>query len=87
MITQGTDGMMEIAVKNLVPYFHVQISNKGGLIPVEVLTNLTYPLTSAVVFSGVHSNGTSFCTVSNLTLTDDGKSLTIKVQPLEFIST
>ena len=83
-ITNGTDGMTVITVMDVIPYFHITDGNKSLLLPIEGLTNITYPLDAAVVLSGTGNESTSLVKVSNLTLSDGNKSLILQVKPLEF---
>lgn len=83
-ITNGTDGMMELTVRDVVPHFHISEKDFGILIPVETLTNLSYPLSAAVVFSDALEEITSMVEISNLTLSEENKVITLQVKPLEF---
>ena len=83
-ITDGTDGMVEIIVKDVIPHFHVSEQEIGILVPVELLTNVTYPVNAAMVFSGIDDESTSIVEVSNLSLSDGNSVLTLQVRPLEF---
>ena len=83
-ITNGTDGMMLITVKDVVPYFHITDGNRSLLLPIEGLTNITYPLNTAAVFSGADGDYISLVEVSNLSLSEENKSLILQVKPLEF---
>ena len=83
-ITNGTDGMTVITVMDVIPYFHITDGNKSLLLPIEELTNITYPLDAAVVLSGTGNESTSLVKVSNLTLSGGNKSLILQVKPLEF---
>jgi hypothetical protein len=83
-ITNGTDGMTVITVKEVVPYFHITDGNKSILLPVEGLTNITNPLNTAVVFSDADSDYISLVEVSDLSLSEGNTSLILQVKPLEF---
>ena len=83
-ITDGTNGTSVITVNDLIPYFHLADGNKSSLIPVERLTNMTNPMNAAMVFSGAENETTFMVEVSNLSLSDGNKVLTLHVKPLEF---
>ena len=74
-----------ITVNDVVPYFHLADGNKSSLIPVERLTNVTFPLNAAVVFSGADNETAFMVEVSNLSLSDGNKSLTLLVKPLKLL--
>lgn len=83
-IVNGTDGEKIITVNELVPYFHIANGKKDLLIPVERLTNITYPINAAIVISGDDNENTFMVEVSNLTLSERNKVLKVQVKPLEF---
>lgn len=83
-ITDGTDGMMELTVRDVVSHFHLSEKEYGILIPVETLTSFAYPLNAAVFFSDTLEESTSMAEISNLTLSEENKVLTLQVKPLEF---
>jgi len=83
-ITDGTDGMMELTVRDLVSHFHISEKDYGILIPVETMTGLSYPLNAAVVFSDTLEESRSMVEISNLTLSEENKVLTLLLKPLEF---
>ena len=84
IITNGTDGMTDIIVQDLVPYVHVTDGKKSILIPVQQLTNMTAPMNAALVLSGEDKESTFVVEVSNLSLSDGNNTLTLLVKPLEF---
>lgn len=83
-ITDGSDGMMKIVVSDVVPYVYINMGEKSRLIPVGRLTSFTYPLTAAMVFSGTDNESTSMVMVSNLSLSEGNKTLTLDVTPLKY---
>lgn len=83
-IADGTDGMMELTVRDVVSHFHLSEKEYGILIPIDTLTSLSYPLNAAVVFSDTLEESTSMVEISNLTISDGNKVLTLQVRPLEF---
>ena len=83
-IVNGTDGIMVVTVKELVPYFNIANGKKSLLLPVERLTNITYPVNAAIVFSGADNESTFRVEVSNLSLSERNKALIVQVKPLEF---
>ncbi|MFH0968638.1 MAG: hypothetical protein V1862_13230 [Methanobacteriota archaeon] len=82
-ITNETDGMMMITVKDVIPYFYIVDDNTSVLHPVERLANITTPLNAAVTFSGADNESVSLVEVTNLSLSDENKTLIIQVHPLE----
>jgi hypothetical protein len=83
-ITNGSDKMMMITVKDIIPFFHITEGKMSSLIPVEQLTSLTYPMSAALVFSGVDNETTFMVKVANLSLTDGNNVLTLQVEPLQY---
>ena len=83
-MVNGTDGIMVVTVKELVPYFNIANGKKSLLLPVERLTNITYPVNAAIVFSGADNESTFRVEVSNLSLSERNKALIVQVKPLEF---
>lgn len=83
-ITNGSDGTFAITVKDIVPYFHIAGGEKSRLIPVELLTNMTYPMNAALVLSGADNETTVMVQVANVSLTDRNNILTLQADPLEY---
>lgn len=83
-ITNGSDGMTVITVKDIIPYFHITDGNQSNLMPVEILPRYHSPLNTAIKFSGVDNESVSLISVSNLSYSDENKTLTLQVKPLEF---
>lgn len=83
-ITNGTDGAYEITMKDITPYFHITDEKKSNLVPIEVLSNLTYPMNAALVLSSVDNETTVLVQVANMSLSDGNKVLTFQTEPLEF---
>lgn len=46
-ITNGSDGMI-ITVKDVIPYFHITDGKESKLVPLESLTDITYPVQAVV---------------------------------------
>jgi hypothetical protein len=82
-ITNGSNGMM-ITVKDVVPYFHITDGVESKLVPVESLTDISYPLNAVVTLFNAENKRKSIIQVSNLSLSDENKVLTLNVNPLEF---
>lgn len=83
-ITNGTSGNMVVAIQDIIPYCHVQDSGKSYLVPVAGLTNSSLPLNAALVFYRVDGESTSLVRISNLSLSDENKVLTLQVTPLAY---
>lgn len=75
---------MVITVQYIIPYFSIVDGEKNRLLPVEELTDIIYPLDSALIFSGADGESKSLVEVGNLSLTDGNKSLMEQVKSLEF---
>lgn len=82
-ITEETDGMMVLTVRDLLPYVYVSDNEKSVLSPVEDLSGYACPLNAVLVFSGSDGDSVSFVEVSNLSLSEGGRSLTLEVTPLQ----
>lgn len=72
-----------ITVQDIIPYFHIGDDMKSNLSPVGILTNLTYPLNAAVVFSGADNESTSMVLVENLSFSDGNKDINLQVTPIK----
>ena len=83
MITNGSGGMV-ITVRDISSHVTITSGTQGNLTTIDRLTNVTYPLNAAVVFSGTSNESTSMVTVSNLSLSDENKVLTLQVIPLKY---
>jgi hypothetical protein len=83
-ITNETDGITDIMVKDIIPYSHVSYGEKSRLIPVKRISNITGPLNAVIHFSGSDGESVTLVRVSNLSLYDENKVLTLRVHPLEF---
>lgn len=82
-ITNGSDGMI-ITVKDVVPYFHITDGVESKLVPIESLTDISYPLHAVVNLFDAENESISIIQVLNLSLSDENKVLTLNVNPLEF---
>ncbi|MFH0966216.1 MAG: hypothetical protein V1862_00825 [Methanobacteriota archaeon] len=83
-IMNGSDGAYVITVKDIVPYFHTTNGVINSLIPVERLNNPTSPLNAALVFSDKGNESTVMVRVTNISLSDGNKVLTLQADPLEY---
>lgn len=83
-ITEGSDGEMMVTVQDIVPYFHISVGDKNYLEPVSELSGIMYPLNAAIVFSGADDESVSLVEISNLSVSDENKSLMLLVKPLLF---
>ncbi|OQA59207.1 MAG: hypothetical protein BWY45_00882 [Euryarchaeota archaeon ADurb.Bin294] len=82
-ITNGSDGMI-ITVKDVIPYFHITDGKESKLVPLESLTDITYPVQAVVNLFNAENKTNSVIQVLNLALSEDNKVLTLNVNPLEF---
>jgi hypothetical protein len=83
-ITDGANGTYMITVNDVNPYFHLADGNKSTLIPVKQLTNMTYPMNAAMVFSGTDNETTFMADISNISLSDGNKVLKLQAHPISF---
>lgn len=83
-ITDGTDGVYEITVKDIIPYYHLTDEKKSSLVPIEALSNLTIPMSAALVLTSVDNETTVMVQVVNMSLSDENKVLILQADPLEF---
>lgn len=82
-ITNGSNGMI-ITVKDVVPYFHITDGVESKLVPVGSLADISYPVQAVVNLFNAENETNSIIQVSNLSLSDENKVLTLDVTPLEF---
>jgi hypothetical protein len=83
-ITDGVNETYVITINDVVPYFHLANGIKSSLIPVERLTNMTYPINAAMVLSGDANETTYMVEVSNLSWSGESKDLKFVVKPLKY---
>lgn len=83
IITNESSGMT-ITVQDVISNVTITTGNMSNLTTVDRITNLTYPLSAAVVFSGNDSETTSLVTISNLSLSEEKKGLTFQATPLKY---
>nr|WP_319537809.1 hypothetical protein [uncultured Methanospirillum sp.] len=84
VIVNTTEDMMTITVSN--PDTVVNITKDGNTtsFPVSYLTNMSTPIDAVVVFNDKDSRSSSIVKIENLTFSDDKRSLTLQVQPLDY---
>lgn len=75
-----------VTVKEIIPYLHITTGLNGtsSLTPIEMVDSLTYPLNAALVFSGEDNERSSMVEMVNLSLSDENKTLTMKIKPRPF---
>ncbi|MFH0966970.1 MAG: hypothetical protein V1862_04720 [Methanobacteriota archaeon] len=83
-ITDGTDQMVEITIKDIIPYAHITNGDKNTLVPLSIISNHTPNLNAAIVFSDDSNESFSFITISNMSLSNDDKDLILQVTPLKY---
>ncbi len=83
-ITNGSDGMMEIAISDIAKNATITDGNTSKSIPIERLANITFPVDAAVVYPGTGNESISMIQISQMSLSSDGKDLTLEVSPLRF---
>lgn len=80
----GTDGVFEIQGMDLVPEIAITDENQTRPMSAENLTNLTYPLIAAVVYSGSDNESTSLIEVSNLSFSAGYTNITLQGANLQY---
>jgi len=84
-VTNASDGMMDISIKDVVPFFHITEGTKGSMIKIGAVTEvISLPMNAAVVFSDTGKDTVSMVKVTNISLSDEDKVLTLRVSPLKF---
>ena len=83
-ITNGSSGMDLITVKDVVPYFHIADGNWSSLVSIKQLSNITYPLHAAFIFSDNNGENSSIIEISNLSLSYEMKALTLQITPQKY---
>jgi hypothetical protein len=83
-VTNGSDGINLITVTDVVPFFHVSYGDRSYLVPVELLSNISYPLNAGVVLTGGTKESRSVVEVSNLSLSDGMTKLMMQFKPLDY---
>jgi len=83
-ITEDADGVILIAIQDVVPYFFTEFEKAKQLLPVSQIPLYSLPINAALVFSGTDGDSISLVQISNLTLSDENKVLTVQIKPLEF---
>jgi len=83
-ITEDADGVILIAIQDVVPYFFTEFEKAKQLLPVSQIPLYSLPINAALVFSGTDGDSISLVQISNLTLSGENKDLTLQIKPLEF---
>lgn len=83
VISNGSNGMI-ITVKDVVPYFHITDGVESKLIPVELVTENSYPLNAVIELFNTVNESKSIIQVSNLSFSDENMVLTLHIKPLDF---
>lgn len=83
-ITNISDGLLEIAVSDIALNATITDGNTSHSIPIEGLVNLSFPADAAVVYPGTGNKSISMIQISHISLSSDGKNLTLQVSPLRF---
>jgi hypothetical protein len=78
------DGMQVLTIHDIIPYFHFLNGERSNLVPIQSLCGLAFPAEAALLFKGAGGESVSMVRVSNLSLTDGDKSLTLQVTPTEY---
>lgn len=82
-MSNGTDGMSELIITDIIPYFDITNGNSNKLIPVKNLSDIITPVNAALVLSDSGNETVSLVTVSNITLSDN-MDMVLQIKPLEF---
>lgn len=83
-MTEDADGLMLVTIQDVVPYICLEFEKGDRLLPISDVTIFQFPLNAALVFSGTDGDSISLIQISNLSLSDDNKDLTLQINPLEF---
>jgi hypothetical protein len=84
VMNNGTDGMSELTVTGIVPYFNVANGDRNRLIPLKNLSKISTPINAALVLSDAGNETVTLISISNLTLSDDANTIVLQVKPLDF---
>ena len=82
-MSNGTDGMSELTITDIIPYFDITNGNSNQLIPVKNLSDIITPVNAALVLSDSGNETVALVTISNITLSDS-MDMVLQVKPLEF---
>ena len=83
-MTEDADGLMLVTIQDVVPYICLEFEKGDRLLPISDVTIFQFPLNAALAFSGTDGDSVSLIQISNLSLSDDNKELTLQINPLEF---
>ena len=83
-ITSDTDGVKVISIQDVVPYICVEFEKTKQLLPVDDAPIFPFPMNAVLVFSGTDGDSFSLVQVSNLSLSDENKVLTLQIKPRDF---
>jgi hypothetical protein len=83
-IVNGTDGIILINVRDVDPKVNITRDNERYENPVNFLINVSYPCAAVVEFYQAEKKSVSMVNITNTTVSDDNKTLTLQVTPLEF---
>lgn len=83
-ITNISDGLIEMTVSDIAVNATITDGNTSHSMPIEGLINLSVPADAAVVYPGTGNKSISMIQISQISLSSDGKNLTLQVSPLRF---
>jgi hypothetical protein len=84
VMNNGMDGMSELTVTGIVPYFNVANDDLYRLIPLKNLSKISTPISAALVLSDAGNETVALVSISNLTLSDDTNTIVLQIKPLDF---
>lgn len=84
VMSDGTDGVSDLALSGIVPYFNLAIGDTNQLVPIKNLSTIRMPVNAALLFSDNGSETVALVSISNLTFSDSPDTVVLQVKPLEF---
>ncbi len=83
-VSAASDGGYVVTIKDTVPFVVISYGGRDRLVPTERLINVTFPVRAALIVSDAQNDTTSMIQITNLSLSDDNKVLTLHVDPLPY---
>lgn len=83
-IADDTDGTAIITIKDIDSTVNLSDGDKSSEKSLDFLTVLQYPMNAALELSTAENKSVSMVIIANTTISDDNKTVTLRVTPLPF---
>lgn len=85
-IVEGTDGMYEITVQDIIPFCTIIDEDEHFLAGTKHLVNESFPMDAALIMRGSDGKVASMVEIVNLSIDTKVNTITFRAHPLEYYS-